>query len=324
MTEVSMDVPEEKINMPWNAMNEATKESIKQHFGIDVDNELLSPIVDYAFKRIFTADEERSKVALIDFINSVLEFKESEQIMELTVVNANPPVDVLNQKKSIFDIRAKFNNGEQAIIEMQISGESDFKKRSQFIISKAYTSQPIAGLDYNALKKCYLICLTNFVLFKDKTEFVNDYMYRDKAGNNLSDDTTIMFIELPKIDRILDKPVSEMTNLEMWTIFFRYVTDKSKRKMLNQIINRKDGIKMATSVLNEISRDEQERAQYESELIYAMDVQSGMNRSRREGLEEGKLTERIEIAKKMLNRGVSVNIIVEDTGLDEYVIKRLL
>jgi predicted transposase/invertase (TIGR01784 family) len=317
-------------------MDEATKYSIKQYFGIDVDSEVFSPIVDYVFKRIFTADEKRSEIALIDFLNSVLEFEGGKIIEGVTVVNPQIPVDIAARKKSIFDVRVKFNDGEQAIIEMQINSEVDFKKRTHFIISKAYASQPIAGLGYWALKKCYLICVTNFILLDNKSDFVNDYRYRDNTGNDLSDDETIVFIELPKIDKILDKPVGEMTNLEMWAIFFRYVTDKSKREILNSIINRKEGIEMAAKVLDEISKSEQERIQYESELIFDLDERSrlysarkeGLQKGKQEGLQEGKQEGKqeglLEAAKNFLKIGIPIEQISEGTGLSISEIESLI
>jgi len=307
----------------WRTLDITAKESIKAYFGIDVDSDIFSPMVDYAFKRVFTADEERSKIALIDFLNSVLEYKDTRSIVDLTVINSEIPVDIITRKKAIFDIRVKFNDGEQAIVEMQLSSQSGFKKRSQYIISKAYTSQDLAGLDYTALRKCYLVCVTNFVLWDDKPEFINDYRYRDKMGLDLSDDETIIFIELPKIDRVLNKPVSEMTNIEMWAVFFRYVTDKSKREILNQIINRKAGIEMAAQVLTEISKDERERVQYESELIFDLDYRTGMNNARREGKEEGLIEGEVKgevkgilkVARNLLKLGMTSDQVSLGTGL---------
>jgi predicted transposase/invertase (TIGR01784 family) len=312
-------------------LDEKMKQSIKLYFNIDPDSEIFNPMIDYAFKRIFTADERRSKIALIDFLNSLLEIEGGKNIIYLTVINPQIPVDVEKRKKTIFDIRAKFNDGEQAIIEMQLNKGYGFKKRSQFIISKTYASQPIAGLNYDALKKCYLICITNFILLNDKTDFINDYRFRDRQGYDLSDDETIIFMELPKIDRILEKPVSEMTNVEMWAVFFRYVTDKSKRDILNKIIDRKEGIKMAANVLDEISKSEEERIQYENELIFDLDFRSNMHggreEGRREGLQEGRQEGRqekgIEIAKNLLKRGIPIEKISEDTGISVEELQKL-
>jgi predicted transposase/invertase (TIGR01784 family) len=310
-------------SIPWHALDITAKESIKEYFGIDVDSDIFSPMVDYAFKRIFTADEERSKIALIDFLNSVLEFEDANNIVDLTVINSQIPVDIITRKKAIFDIRVKFNHGEQAIVEMQLSSQSGFKKRSQYIISKAYTSQNLAGLDYTDLKKCYLVCVTNFVLWENKSDFISDYRYRDNKGVDLSDDETIIFIELPKIDRVLNKPVSEMTNIEMWAVFFRYVTDKSKREILNQIIGRKAGIEMAAQVLTEISKDERERVQYESELIFDLDYRTGMNSARREGETMGEDKGIRKVARNLLIMGLPLEQISTGTGLPVDEIKKL-
>jgi len=123
--------------------------------------------------------------------------------VDLVVINPGIPVDVEKRKKSIFDIRVKFNGGKQSIVEMQLSGEKSFKKRAQFVISKAYSSQDISGEKYSALKKCYLICILNFKLLDELAGLVTDYMFRDKDGRELTDDETILFIQLPKVDEIL-------------------------------------------------------------------------------------------------------------------------
>ena len=52
-------------------------------------------------------------------------------------------------------------------------------------------------------------------------------------------------------------------------------------------MDRKEGIKMATDVLYEISQDEKARIQYENELIYELDVRSRISEGREEGREEG-------------------------------------
>ena len=50
----------EKSNKVHSTLDEATKQAIKQTWNIDVDGEIMSPLVDYVFKRIFTADDANS------------------------------------------------------------------------------------------------------------------------------------------------------------------------------------------------------------------------------------------------------------------------
>jgi len=270
-----------------SVMTDENKKRIKEYYGVDVDSDLLSPMVDYIFKRLFSADDKRSKIALIDLLNSVLKLEGAGKIVDLVVINPGIPVEAEKRKKAIFDIRVKFNGGKQSIVEMQLSGRKSFKKRAQFVISKAYSSQDISGEKYSALKKCYLICILNFKLLNEPAGLVTDYMFRDKDGRELTDDETILFIQLPKVDEILNKPVETLTPEEMWGIFFRHISDKSKREKLNAIIERKEGIKMATDVLYEISQDEEARIQYLNELLADLDARSWVSDAWEEGKEEG-------------------------------------
>ena len=182
--------------------DETIKNLVRSYLDIDPDYELMDARVDFVFKRIFTADDIQSKSALIAFINSVMEFENDEKIVEvldLKVVNAEIPVNKKTQKKSVFDIRAKDVRGRQIIVEMQKDSTPGFRKRSQHIISKAYASQEISGSDYDRLEKCYLICITNFDMIAGTEEYITDYRYRDREGRDLSDDETIVFLDLSKI-----------------------------------------------------------------------------------------------------------------------------
>ena len=317
-----------KKNIWKSTLNEPTKKEIKEKLSIDPDNEILNPLVDYIFKRIFTADEKQSKTALINFINSILEHENDDMIVDLTIVNPQIPVDRGEQKKSIFDIRAKYNSGRQAVIEMQKNLTADFKKRSQHIISKSYASQEISGSDYDKLEKCYLICITDFDIIKETTEYIKDYRYRDRQGNDLSDDETIVFLDLSKIESVLGKSVDEMTNVEKWAIFFKYVTDDSKRDILNKILNREEGIKMANNILLEVSKDEETRAYYESELIFELDQRGRFRQAKQEGREEGieeaerkAHDEKIGMVKEMLLEGEPMKKILKYSKFPEDKIR---
>ena len=98
---------------------------------------------------------------------------------------------------------------------------------------------------------------------------------------------TIIFLQLPEADKILDKPVEEMTDQEMWALFFRHMSDKRHREKLKAIIERKEGIRMAANVLFEVSQDEQARIQYENELIAELDTNSRIHEAVKEGIAIG-------------------------------------
>ena len=77
-----------------------------------------------------------------------------------------------------------------------------------------------------------------------------------------------------------------MSTYEYWGIYFRYLTDKSKREKINAIIAQEEGIAMASEVLMTISKDEVERARLMSEYKYELDMQSLRVYAKREGRQE--------------------------------------
>ena len=296
-------------------LDQEKKAQIRQAFGIDIDGDLFDPRFDYVAKRILTADTPESKKALTHLLNASLKLVGGEAVVDLTVINTEIPVDSKQYKKSRFDIRVRFQNGEQGIIEIEWGRKDNFKKRSQLIISKAYSSQDISGKTYDDLKRCYLICIVDYTLFEGDNEYFRDAMFRDAKGTPITDDQTIIFLELSKLDGLLTKPVEELTDIECWLIFFKYVTDKSKRDLLNKIIAKEEGVNMAVQTLLTISKDEQERLAYDSQIIYELDQRSEKASAER----SGELRAKLEVAKNMKLNNIPNELITKITGfrLDE-------
>jgi hypothetical protein len=70
------------------------------------------------------------------------------------------------------------------------------------------------------------------------------------------------------------KPIKDVNAPELLWVYFRYLRNKSKRGIINEIIKQEEGIAMASRVLMTISRDEVERARLISEEKYILDTQS--------------------------------------------------
>jgi predicted transposase/invertase (TIGR01784 family) len=121
----------------------------------------------------------------------------------------------------------------------------------------------------------------------------------------------------------VDKPIEEMTNAELWAVFFQYLTDEEKRDKIIEIINRKEGIAMAVETLVNITQDEIEYARMCNLIKSELDWRSGMVNAKREGLAEGRSEEKLEIARKMKAAGRSLSEIEEFTCLPPETIERL-
>ena len=287
---------------------EEKKALFKREYGIDIDSDLFDPRLDFVSKRILTADTEESRKALISFLNATLRFKGKKRIVK--VLNPVTTVDSKKHKKSVFDVRVEFRDGSEAIIEIEFRKKDNFKKRSQFLISRSYSSQNLAGKTYDDLNKRYIVCVLNYTLLDDAEgddDFYREYKWRDAKGRPLTDDQTIIFVELTKVDTLLEKPVDKLTTIEQWALFFRYATDTSKRELMSKLIEKEEGIKMATQILQTISMDERERIAYEEQLIYELDQRSEVVSAERRKARE--------IAKGLKLDNVPFNIIVKNTNL---------
>ena len=67
--------------------------------------ELLSPTVDFVFKRIF--GDERNKDVLVDFLNSIFESAHRPLIESVEILNPFIDKEALTDKMSVLDIRAR-------------------------------------------------------------------------------------------------------------------------------------------------------------------------------------------------------------------------
>ena len=122
-----------------------------------------------------------------------------------------------------------------------------------------------------------------------------------------------------------------MASQETWAVFFQYLTDKGKRRKINEIVQREGGIAMASEAIINITQEDREWARQLSEEKYVLDMQSmrvtakreGRKEGREVGLVEGRAEGLKEAAKKLKAHGVSIEIIIQSTGLSNEEIASL-
>jgi predicted transposase/invertase (TIGR01784 family) len=163
--------------------------------------------------------------------------------------------------------------------------------------------------------------------------FVNAYSMRHDIDNELLHDAIhVVFVELSKLDEVLKKPVTEMTDMEKWGIFFQYAENPECRDVVNAVIESKEALTVASTLLMGISQNEKERAIFRSRRMYQSDLESnlrvaertGREEGRKEGREEGREEERKDVARNMLSRGFPVEQVVECTTLPREEVEKLL
>ncbi|MCL2443254.1 MAG: PD-(D/E)XK nuclease family transposase [Treponema sp.] len=137
-----------------------------------------------------------------------------------------------------------------------------------------HSSQKSKGVKYKDLKKTYQITFSTHSVFPKCHDFISWFTFRTKDGYQLSDQINMIIIELDKLKNTLNKPTEELTSQEKWSLFLQFAQDPMHRDKINDIIKEKEEIGMAATLLQEISKDERERAILRSRRMYETDRES--------------------------------------------------
>jgi predicted transposase/invertase (TIGR01784 family) len=217
-----------------------------------------------------------------------------------------------------FDIPCKTTDGEPVNIEMSLNPNAFELVRLEFLAGKLFTGQDIrgSGKTYDDLKTAYQITILATGRFCADDSLVHSFEYYDpERGVSLRGRSRIITVELSKAAGSVEKPAGEMMAAELRAVYFRYLTDRSKRTKINEVIAEEEGIAMASEVLMTISKDEIEQARLMSEWKYEMDTQSRLVEAKRENT--------AEIARNFKKLGISAEQIAQGTGLSIEDIAKL-
>ena len=285
---------------------------------------------DYVFKRIF------GKGGNEKILKSLLEAILKIDIQKIEIKNPEIPKESIEEKLSILDIKAEINKNTMIDIELQVGNTTAIERRLVVYNAKLISGEIKVSEKYQNAKDTIVICIINDNVVKrnaylslamlkyEKTEEIRyvDIGY-EKEEEYLTDMVKYYIIELPKFKRKKPK-VADL--LEKWL----YVIG-GDTKMMEEYKNENEEIKEAVKQLKEMSADEYERELYEIRERSRLTYNTEMYEARRKGLAEGEKRgekrgiekEKKEIAKKMKEEGIDIELIKKITNLTEEEINSL-
>ena len=273
----------------------------------------INPFTDYGFKRLF--GEEPNKDLLLDFLNELLKYQEG-RITEISYLpNEKLPISI-GDRKAIFDIYCTNEKGEQFIVEMQKAEQKFFKDRTVF-----YSTFPIQEQARNKNK------FWNFELKAVYTIGILDFEFEESAPNKYRHDVKLTEQETKAVfyDKLtyiyLEMPKFNKTEKELETRFEKWMFVLKNLPKLDRIpIGLKEQIFFKLFETAEIAKlKPEEYKQYEASMNAYRDVKNSIDTAFEKGIEQGKL----ESAKKMLEKGLDISLIIEITGLTKAELEML-
>ena len=254
------------------------------------------------------------------FIEKVLKRDIGEIDLDL---NLNLQREYYDSKLGILDVRAKTPEGTNYNIEMQNTASAKLPERLLSYWSRLYTGDLKRGKDYDILAKTIAIIIVNDYI--DRFEIMKKYHTKwnireeDYKDMILTDDLEIHIIELPKYVKMKEKGESK----NIWLDFLL----KPEGKEVLEAMKESKEIKEAKTKWRKITSDEKIRDRALRLEIAELDRNTDLKYARKaghdEGIKEGKEQERLEIARKMLEKGIDYETILATTGLTEEEIKKL-
>ena len=285
-----------------NNINNANKSNEKGRKVYNLKNDII-------FKAFF--GRKGNEEFLIDFLEALLHIKIDNIIIkeEVDLEKLNP-----QEKGGRLDLQAKLNDGIIVNIELQIENKYNIEKRTMFYSSKVISMETERGTDYKDINQVIMINILDYELFGfeeyiSETKVVLDKHREYEVMNGIK----WYFIELPKFRR-MNPNLNE--KLSQWLVLL----DDYDKETIAMAEKKNPTIKKARQEITYLTGDEAvKRIEFLSEK-WEMDRISEINHAK-------KFTEiktKIETAKKLLEKGMDIDSIMEVTDLSKEEIEKII
>lgn len=284
---------------------------------------------DWAMKRLLR--DKANFVVLEGFLSELLQ----DDIKIHRILESEGNKEDESDKFNRVDVLAENNKKELIIIEVQNTRELYYFQRMLYGVSKAITEYIHEGNLYSEVRKVYSVNIVYFDLGQG-----SDYIYRGithfkglHTGDTLrlSTKQRNTFVRENAGDifpeyyvlRVNEFNNKAKTPLDEWMRFL-------KSGIIDEQATAK-GLQAARVRLNVANMSEQERRAYERHMdniriqwdVLTTAHEEGRDEGMKEGIKEGVQQEKKETAKKLLEKGLPLELIAECTGLSIDEIKKI-
>ena len=281
------------------------------------EGKYIDLMVDWSFKKIFGT--EVNKDILIEFLKVIFP---QYAISDITYVPTEQLGIMEDDRKAIFDVLCRTEDGKTFLVEMQRGYQKHFFERALF-----YTSFPIMKQGKKALAEeargrnrpwdfsldgVFFLGILNFK-YEDDEMIEHRYRLLEATSKKLmTDKLEFVFVEVEKFDKGEDELE---TDLDKWLYLL-----KNMSNLLERPERLRDRIFTKLFDVAELAQlDDKDRTNYIKSMNTERDtynqIEYARESGREEGREEGAKKKSFDIAKRMLEKGIDIETISELTGL---------
>jgi predicted transposase/invertase (TIGR01784 family) len=262
---------------------------------------------DLLFKIVFGRKGNEKLLALL--LNALLRYRGEQEINELEILNPINLPDFQGGKQSVIDVKAKNKRGEVFCVEVQVKAHIELLKRVLYYSAISYSGEMRRGEKYTDLNKTVCVWIMCETVLPDP-DIYNKYLIKhDKTNRVLTDLLEYHFVELSKFNE--DKPTRLRTKLEKWLHILKFGNYYRSIDELPEELRSEKGICEVISNMSNANTDELTRHELFARDMFLSDLATDLDAAEKKGIESGK----IQVALKMLNDGLSSEMVAKYTGL---------
>ena len=277
----------------------------------------INLMVDWSFKRVFGT--EVNKDILIEFLKVIFP---QFAITDITYIPTEQLGIMEDDRKAIFDVLCKTEDGKTFLVEMQRGAQKHFFERALY-----YTSFPIMKQGKKAIAKeeekgkdpwdfsldgVFFLGILDFEYEQDERTEHRYQLLETKTLKQMTDKLEFVFVEVAKFNKREDELE---TDLDKWLYLL-----KNMSTLLERPAALRDRVFGRLFDVAEYARlDDVERKNYVESMNTARDTYNQIayahETGHQKGREEGREEKAYEIARKMIAKGLDVDTIADLTGL---------
>ena len=275
---------------------------------------------DTGFKHVF--GREANKDIIIAFLNEIIPDRHILDIEHLR--NEQIPLRI-NSKKSVYDLYCKTDDGSKIIVELQNDPQKHFVDRAIYYSTFPVQAQIERGDPDYILCPIYVVSILDFTLreLEGDKDILSIFRLKElNTGRELSNKYTFVFIELGKFNKQLHN-LDKNNILEGFYYCLKHISKLQERPLeLQQEIMARlfEAAQVAAMQPEELEK-------YISTMVTERDIRNyisyaqekgraeGKAEGRAQGLAEGEVKGIHKTARNMKAKGISVEMIMECTGL---------
>jgi predicted transposase/invertase (TIGR01784 family) len=320
-----------------NSLNENEMENTER-------SERLNPLNDYLFMKCMgeTGDEKQ----LMAFLNAVLEKTGKNHIKTITILeNRSHSAEIIGDKSSVLDVRAKMSDGTIVNIEVQLQNVRSMGERSLFYWSLEYSSSIKSGEQYNKLANVITVNILGTEFLRLDAFHTSFHLWEDTHKDYLLTNALEMhFIDMVKFRRLPNRDINNNV-LHRWLTFF---DKRTSTETIKKIIDMDPAIKKVHERIKYVEQDENMLHAYRMHEMAIYDfntsisvadeegekrgieigekrgIEIGVKRGKEEGREEGRKEEQIKMIKCLHNLNINIKDIAKAAGITEQEVYNIL